>query len=321
MADNGYIYAVARIRSQELHLLNAQFLESLVSSGSEEAALKMLAEKGWGSEGQNAEEILTGEEQKIWDLIGELVKDLSVFNVFRCENDYHNLKAAIKEACTGGTHPGIYVEDGTFPAKKMEEAVSAREFTALPERMREPAERAMDTLLQTRDGQLCDCILDRAALEAIRDAGRVSGSDLLALYGELTAAAGDIKIAVRALRTGKDRDFLSVALADCGTLDTGRLADAASDSMEALAAYLDTTPYSGAVEELKKSLCSLERWCDDLMIEKIRPQLTNCFGLDPLAAYILARRTEIKSVRIILTCLRNSCPDYVMRERVRATYV
>ena len=321
MADHGYIYAVSRIRSREQQLLTTPFLESLETSGSEEAAIRLLNEHGWGAAGQSAEEILEEEGRKTWDVIGELVKDLSVFNVFRCENDYHNLKAAIKEACTGGTHPGIYVEDGTFPAKKMEEAVSAREFTALPERMREPAERAMDTLLQTRDGQLCDCILDRAALEAIRDAGRVSGSDLLALYGELTAAAGDIKIAVRALRTGKDRDFLTVALADCGTLDTGRLADAASDSMEALAAYLDTTPYSGAVEELKKSLCSLERWCDDLMIEKIRPQLTNCFGLDPLAAYILARRTEIKSVRIILTCLRNSCPDYVMRERVRATYV
>lgn len=321
MADHGYIYAVSRIRSHEQQLLTTPFLDSLESSGGEEAAIRLLNGHGWGTAGQSAEEILEGEEQKTWEFIGELVSDLSVFNVFRYENDYHNLKAAIKEACTAGTHPGIYLEDGTFPSRKMEDAMAGREFEELPERMREPARKAMDTLLQTRDGQLCDCIIDRAALEAIREAGRTSGSDLLALYGELTAATGDIKTAVRALRTGKDKEFLRSALADCGTLDTGTLAEAASDSTEALYSYLSSTSYSGAVDELKKSPSSFERWCDDLLIIRIRPQLTNCFGLDPLAAYILARRMEIKSVRIILTGLRNGMSDSVIRERVRATYV
>ena len=321
MADNGYIYAVARIRSQELHLLNAQFLESLVSSGSEEAALKMLAEKGWGSEGQNAEEILTGEEQKIWDLIGELVKDLSVFDVFRYENDYHNLKAAIKEACTAGTHPGIYMKGGTIDPSLLETAMAERSFEDIPQEMRAPAEEAMDVLLKTRDGQLCDCIIDRAALTEIRKAGKASKSDLLGLYGELVCATGDIKTAVRGSRTGKDKSFLLEALAPCSTLDVTRLAEAASDSSEALNAYIAATSYSDALDELKKSLSAFECWCDNLLIEKIRPQLHNSFGLDPLAAFILARRMEIKSVRIILTGLRNDMPGNVNRERVRETYV
>ncbi len=76
-----------------------------------------------------------------------------------------------------------------------------------------------------------------------------------------------------------------------------------------------------ALDELKKSLSAFECWCDNLLIEKIRPQLHNSFGLDPLAAFILARRMEIKSVRIILTGLRNDMPGNVIRERVRETYV
>ena len=35
----------------------------------------------------------------IRDRINELVEDMSVFDVFLYANDYHNLKAAIKERC------------------------------------------------------------------------------------------------------------------------------------------------------------------------------------------------------------------------------
>ncbi|MFA6848612.1 MAG: V-type ATPase subunit, partial [Lachnospiraceae bacterium] len=61
--------------------------------------------------------------------------------------------------------------------------------------------------------------------------------------------------------------------------------------------------------------------CDSYLIEQIQPQLHNSFGIDPLAAYILARRMEIKSVRIILTGKRNDLPDESIRGRVRETYV
>ena len=321
MAKNSYIYAVARIRSHELKLLNAAFMEQLLAAPDEEGALRLLLEHGWGVPGMSAEQMLDGESQKTWELIGELVTELSVFNVFLYENDYHNLKAAIKEACIGGTHPGIYLGSATIPAEQMEKAVEERSFDELPERMREPAERAMDTLLTTRDGQLCDCIIDRAALTAIREAGVSSGSELLALYGELTAAIGDIKTAVRAIRTGKDAEFLRLCLAPCASLDADRLITAAAESMEALLGYLDTTVYADAVPELKKSPAAFECWCDNYLIRRIRPQLSNSFGLDPLAAYILARRTEIRSVRIILTGKRNVMNEGVIRGRVRETYV
>lgn len=82
-------------------------------------------------------------------------------------------------------------------------------------------------LLQTGDGQLCDIIIDRAALNAIYQAGKAVGDECLKLYGELTVASADIKTAVRAARTGKDKAFLARALAPCDTLDVSRLAQAA----------------------------------------------------------------------------------------------
>ena len=49
--------------------------------------------------------------------------------------------------------------------------------------MREVAREAKETLLQTRDGQLCDAIIDRAALEAIRKAGEAAARSFCRITG------------------------------------------------------------------------------------------------------------------------------------------
>jgi V/A-type H+-transporting ATPase subunit C len=47
----------------------------------------------------------------------------------------------------------------------------------------------------------------------------------------------------------------------------------------------------------------------------------NPFGIGPIAAYILARANEVKTVRIILAAKRNGLPEEMLRERVREMYV
>ena len=51
MAEESYIYAVARIRSQEQRLLSSSFYEQLLAAPDEAACLRFLSERGWeGSE-------------------------------------------------------------------------------------------------------------------------------------------------------------------------------------------------------------------------------------------------------------------------------
>ena len=113
MADKQYVYAVARIRSKELSLLSGAFLEQLTAAKDYDECIQLLMEKGWGEDGiTNAGDILAIEKRKTWELINELVKDMSVFDVFLYANDYHNLKAAIKEVRMGDEYPGIFMEQG-----------------------------------------------------------------------------------------------------------------------------------------------------------------------------------------------------------------
>lgn len=322
MADNQYIYAVARIRSLELSLLDQSFFDQLIACKNYKDCLRLLADKGWGRSGdESAEQILKTEKEKIWDSVGELTEDTAAFDTFLYGNDFHNLKAAIKQVYMEQEVPDIYISRGTVKPELILKAVKEHDFSLLPEFMRSSAEEAFQVQFHTGDSQLCDVILDKAALEAIYQKGKGSGNELLAEYAELKVAASDINIAVRSYKTGKKRGFLERAIAGCKSLDRIKLIDAAIQGEEAIYNYLENTVYSDAVQAIKESPSSFERWCDNLIIEHIRPQKYNAFTLSPIAAYILARENEIKSVRILLSGKLNDLPEESIRERLREMYV
>jgi len=323
MSDMQYAYAVARIRSKELSLLNTQVLEQLLASKSYEDCLHLLHDRGWGgSDGrENSEQLLQYEREKTWNLIRELVDDMSIFDVFLYANDYHNLKAAIKLVYENQETGHVFIDHGTVDPQVIFKAVKEHDDSLLPEQMRKPAKEAFETLLHTGDGQLCDFILDKASLDAIYSAGSLSKNELLKTYAEVTVAAADIKIAVRACRTGKSFDLILRALAQCDSLDIQELARAAAQKEEAIYDCLGKTVYADAVEALRQSPSAFERWCDNAVIRAIRPQLYNPFTVAPLAAYILARENEIKAVRLILSGKMNHLPEQSIRERLREMYV
>ena len=323
MAKPDYIYAVARIRAKELLCFGSPAMEQLMACKTYEECLRMLNEKGWGngSAGQTPESLLDGERNKTWEQLRELVEDMSGFDVFLYANDYHNLKAAIKENYAPSHGADIYSSNGTIDPAVFRQAADEHDFSVLPAGMRDAAEEAMSVLRETGDGQLCDIIIDKAALNAILQAGKASGDPLLAFYAEHTVATANIKTAVRCQKTGKSLAFIQRALAECDTLDVSLLAQTAAESFEAMIEYLGRTCYSGAAEALTQSASAFERWCDNRLIEKIRPQKYETSTIGPLAAWLLARENEIKTVRILLSGKRNGLSDDAIRERLREMYV
>jgi V/A-type H+-transporting ATPase subunit C len=322
LADNLYTYAVARIRSKELSLLNQSDIDHMMNCNSENECLRFLADKGWvRADEENAQQILNDEKGKTWQLIRELVSDMSVFDTFLYSSDFHNLKAAIKQVYSNHALEDIYLTDGTVNPELILSAAREHDFSTLPDYLRACAEEAYQVLLHTENSQLCDSIIDKATLDTILKKGKSSGIELLSQYAELKVASADIHIALRCLKTGKKKDFIKQALAECDSLNVTSLADAVLEGEDAIYHYLESTVYSDAVEAIKISSSAFERWCDNLIISHIRPQKYNPFTVSPLAAYILARENEIKTVRILLSGKRNQISDDLIRERLREMYV
>ncbi|MRM88197.1 V-type ATP synthase subunit C [Faecalicatena contorta] len=323
MNDLEYTYAVARIRALESSLFSGTEIERLLACSDEEQCLQLLGEKGWGDAtgSMDASAILKREEEKTWEVIRDVAPDLSVFDVLSYSKLYHNLKAAIKEVCTEVENKNIFYDDCSIPGPEMLQIVRNKEFHRLPGNMGETAAEAYDTLLHTRDGQLCDIIVDRAALDAIYEAGQTAEDEIIKNYAESTVAIADIKIAVRSQKTGKSLEFMKRAMAPCNSVNVDQLSKAAVSGLDAVRDYLLGTSYAEGAAALEESPSAFERWCDNRMMETIRPQKYNSFSAGPLVAYVLARENEIKTVRIILTGKQNEFPDEAIRERIREMYV
>lgn len=323
MSDIDYTYAVARIRALELSLFSEAVLEQMMGLKTYDDCIRFLKEKGWGEDdsSMDAETILSQERDSIWRTVRDLKVDMEVFDVLSYPTLFHNLKAAIKEVCTQEVTSNIFYQDCPVSSEEMLRIVQEKDFGALPEYMRESAGEAYEAMLQSRDGQLCDVILDAAALAAIRQTGEASPVEIIRQYAESTVAVANIKIAVRASKTGKSLEFMKRAMAKCRSLDIETLMKAALKGQDAICDYLTVTEFAEGAGALKRSPSEFERWCDNRIIQTIRPQKYNTFSAGPLFAYILARENEIKSVRIILTGKLNDLPEESIRERIREMYV
>lgn len=318
-----YTYAVARIRALEVSLFSNAVIEQLIACQSYEQCIQFLAERGWGDNdtSADAERMLKREEEKIWQVMKELSIDMKKFDVLSYPKLFHNLKAAIKEVCTEDTGRDIYYEDAAVPGKEMLEIIREKDFGRLPGIMSSVAAEAYDTLLHTRDGQLCDIMIDRAALDAIYKAGMEAEDKIIRDYAESAVAVADIKIAVRSQKTAKTIELMKRAMAECKSISVDQLSRAALNGPEAIRDYLAGTEYAGGAEALAESPSAFERWCDNRIIQTISPQKYESFTIGPVVAYVLARQNEIKTVRIILSGKRSELPDDSIRERVREMYV
>ena len=320
-----YIFEDARIRVMETGLLTKADFEQLLAEPSYAAALNFLKDKGWGGPDapKNAEALLQAEEKATWDLMEELLPQSPLLNTLRLSRDYQNLKAAVKQIYTDSALDAerLFVEGGTIPSAKIRRALEEQDPEQLPEEMAEAAAQATEVLARTGDGQLCDIILDRAALKALLKAGKEAEDPVLNEYAQVTAVSADIRCALRAARSGRDGETIREMLVEVPGLDLADLTEAALNGRQAVSDYLALTPYASLAPALSQSMSAFECACDNLLIERIRPQLYESEKPGPLVAYVIARENEIKCVRLLLSGKLNGLPENVLRESLRNSYV
>ena len=72
---------------------------------------------------------------------------------------------------------------------------------------------------------------------------------------------------------------------------------------------------------LKESPAKFEKWCDDIIVELAETSRMQAFGVEPLAAYFIAKEAEIKDIRILTVCKESGTDNETITERMRKLYV
>ena len=323
MHETGYAYAVARVRVNELTLLSAADIEQLISAQDYKQVMQQLSEHGWGDVEniQDYSKYLEKYREKSWKLLEEVLDDIHELDMFIIRNDMQNLKAALKCIISQQDPRDLLVSPSVYDSDEIVNAVEERNLDSLPELMRDAAYEAYSVLTRTGNGQLADAIIDTKTLELIKKLGDESKSEMLSNCAECMCVTADIKVALRCANTGKSKEFVESSICKCDTLDKSSLVTATLEGKEELLSYISNTRYGKAVDMIEISTSAFEKWCDDLIMECVKPAKYKHFGIEPMAAYYLAKDAEIKTVRIIISAKLNDLPADIIRERVRALYV
>ncbi len=323
MRETEYVYAVARVRVNELGLLTPSDFEQLIQSRSYEDAVSLLAQKGWSfaKEQNDYLAVLEEERRKTWSLLAEIAPDLRELDALIISNDFQNLKAAIKSFFTKEDITQLIAKPTVYPVEEVLEAVRLKEFESLPLLLQEPASLAYEAVVILESGRLADMVLDKATLNAAIKLAKEVDSEALTEITQLNGAVANVNIAIRSAAIGKGTDFMQEAMCDTDLLDKAELSSVALEGQQNLVSYVSSTLGEAAGIALEKGLTSFEKWHDERLLELVEKAKYTAFGLAPICAYFIVREIELKNVRIILQAKLNDFSQDIIRQRVRLSNV
>lgn len=318
-----YANAVAAVRAMENTLLTQSDMERMAAAKDVAAIAEILISCGKAVP-KNKDELLCaldGELESVWEFLSDYAPENPELEILLYRNNFHNLKAALKALIMNTEAERLFIRPSSIPLEQLTDIVSAKHYDMLPEYMQEAAAEAYDILTRTLDGQLADVVLDTAALNSMQAAAKQNNSIFLQKYAQLITVCADIKTAYRCSVMHKPEEFLDAAVCGSEKLDKTSLIRAALRETDALISYLGGTSYSEAAETLTISAASFEKWCDDAVIALAEEAKMKSFGIEPLAAYYLAKETEIKNLRILVVCKSCGASLETIMERMRKLYV
>lgn len=325
--DTDFLYISARLKALEKNMLTREKLLRLVSSRSDEDALKLLVENGYAAfdlrDMQALEAEISRRRKEVFDLIGSYVPDKRIIDLFRLKYDYHNIKSLIKAAALGEDGSHLLSDAGMVPPKTLTAMLQEKQFRSLNPIMQKACEEAFDLLSRTADPQQSDLLLDNAMCAQMLSMAQQAQSEFLLGYVKLFIDLNNLRVLVRASLGGKGYDFLQRAVCAGGSIGCSQLREVTSESITALFGHgIYLSAASAAVSALShEGLSALDMACDNALIEYIRSSRLIPFGEAPVISYLLAFEAQLVSLRTVLSGKRAGLSQEQIQERLRLSYV
>jgi len=330
--DTRYAYAVARIRGMETRLLDRQWIERLLSE-SADGALKALSDSAYQeamADVERPEDIeagLTKATAETFDVVSAIAPDPSLIDLFRIRWDFRNAKSLLKASLLklAGEEVGVVRGAGTLDADALAEAIRDRSYTMLPAFLTDALRDAEEAYRDVGELAVVDEVLDRAMWARALQVARASGEEFLVRFFEAEIDLANVRTFVRIKDAGHDRADLGRALVPGGTLDAAFFEGLLGEPFDALARRLEFGRYAPAAEVFRdwsqEKTPLLELACDNALLAEAEGSRTIAYGIEPLVAYILSRRIEIKLIRAAMTAKLDGLERPSVEARMRTIHV
>ena len=79
--------------------------------------------------------------------------------------------------------------------------------------------------------------------------------------------------------------------------------------------------FSDTIEQALYNYENLDKFCDNYIMSYMKEAKLKALTIEPVVAYIYAKQTEFKNIRIIFTGKLNNISNEKIKERLRESYV
>ena len=303
MANRSPVYSNARVRVMENTFLNQEKFNRLVYSESVDEAMRVLQESNYGggtiAENGDYEKILRAEEDKVSAFMAESMPEGCGMESFLMKQDYHNAKALTKAK---------YMRIERLPAL-MAKALSDIDLA------RANGDKSPRTI---------DVTLDKACYADVLRVAKAGKQKTVIRYWTACVDFANITTFIRSRKEGEELRNFRKAFIEGGEIPLSTYEAAYDGTDEAVAEKFRYTSYGKIVYEAfsgeEGAMVAFERAQDNYLLDIFKRDRTDIFSISPLAGFYVAKKQEIKVVRMILICVKNHVDTTQIKARLRDYY-
>lgn len=315
-----FLYQNAQIKSRESKLLTPQGVQRLLDVSDAKEAAKVLAELGFGSDGENFDAVFKRAEEENVALLKEM-NEGGALDAFIVESDYINLKILLK-AYVSGTQAETFAPEGLYSVEVLKNAIDTADVQILPVRMQQIILKTQQMLASGDVGaHLLDVAVDKTQyahqLELCKKSGKVAKE-----YFEKRIDYLNISSFERARRLSLDLPFFEQGFIDGGTIALSVFESVWDMHGEQLLAPFKETAYYEDVKQLDEGgkLVVFEAKSDDALLKLWKDNKDDLYSISPVVAFYMSKKTELKIAKLIVAGVKNRVAPQIIKERMRELY-
>jgi V/A-type H+-transporting ATPase subunit C len=328
-----YNYAIGSVSVLSLKLLQKDKFIRLAECGSLVDALKLLNEFGYRDNAPidrltDFETMLDGEWQNVIAFVRQVSAEPDSTDCFILPVDFNNAKILMKAKYNRSDEFAFLQNYGLIDIETMKKDILQDDYSNLPTIMANACER-IDKLFYegNRKPSVIDNMLDKAYYRTVDGLLKKPKNKTVRDYFAAEIDGKNITLFFRLRKKGFSAEMFSSLYLPHGTISSEPLVSVYGKSDEEVKNAFKTSGWGDvvnkAVDEMQNgsTLAETEVLCEkhkrDILIE----HKNDTDGIVPLVVYLLAKRTEIENLRLVLICLKNKTAQDKIITRLRELYV
>lgn len=318
-----YPYAVAKIKVKENRLLTNANLEQLAQENDIKRIVSDLIDRDYKFDMVQRYEdygiVLKKAEEEVYHLIREIVEENDMLEIFLSRNDYYNIKLILKSKIEGKDYQDKLLNSGTYPTQKLVSIMENKEYDRLDKKMKQAIQEATQLYEKTKMPFVIDAILDKACFSKIKTLANHLNNEFIIKYIEKLIDITNIKTFFRVRKIYHDKFLFEVSYIEGGKITLHTFMENFEEEEQSL--KYKFMGFSDTIGQAVENYESLDKFCDNYIMSYMKDAKLKSLTIEPILAFIYAKRTEFKNIRIILTGKLNNISAEKIKERLRESYV